>query len=76
MNEQIETFLKSADAHLIGAVRSVCRKKYPKTVKTLDGLSALELEAIRNGGLLSLPKPKLNKLRTAMTKDNFQFSAV
>lgn len=74
MNEQIEIFLKSADIGIIGAVKSVCRKRYEKTVKVLDSLSELELSAVASGGLLSLPKPKISELRKAMKKDNFQWS--
>ncbi len=66
-----ETFLKTANLDLIGAIQSVCRTKYENTVKTLDSLSDLKLEAVKNGGLLSLSKEKINTLRRSMKTDNF-----
>lgn len=74
MNESIETFLKSADIGIIGAVKSVCRRRYEKTVRVLDSLSDLELQAVKNGGLLALPQGKLEQLRSAMKADDFVWS--
>lgn len=71
MNEQIETFLKSADLSMIGAIKSVCRKRYAKTVRVLDSLSDMELNAVKRGGLLSLPKSKITELKQAMRQDKF-----
>lgn len=73
-NTNIETFFKSADYALLGAIRSVCRKKYEQTVKVLDGLSAQEWGAVKNGGLLSLPDNKQDSLKTAMLADDFKWS--
>lgn len=74
INESIETFLKTANTDLIGAVKSVCRKRYAETVRVLDSLSELEVEAIKNGGLLALPQPKISELRRAMRADNFKWA--
>lgn len=71
VGESIKKFLALARLDLIGAVRASCRKRFPRTVGELDGLSQAENEAIKNGGLLSLPRPKVDKLRSAMETDNF-----
>lgn len=67
----IETFIKTARLDLINAVRSACRRKFPATVMKLGALSDLEIEAVKNGGLLSLPKTKISELEKAMRADNF-----
>ena len=74
-NDQIDTFLLSADEALVNAVRSVCRKRFPKTVAALDGLSSLEWDAVRSGGLQSLSKSKLSAIEKAMRRDKFVWSS-
>jgi hypothetical protein len=75
MKNEHETFLQTADEALITAVRSMCRKRFPKTVAALDGLSALEWETIRAGGLLSLPAAKIKEIRAGMRADEFVWSS-
>lgn len=71
LSEGIKIFLRTARLDLINAVRSACRNKFPQTVEILDGLSEAETQAIRNGGLLSLPQPKIDALEAGMKKDKF-----
>jgi len=72
--ESVKVFLKNARLDLINAVRSACKNRFPLTVAVLDGLSASETEAVTNGGLLSLPKPKILELEKAMKSDDFVWS--
>ena len=71
--ESIKIFLQTAKLDLMSAVQTVCKKRFPQTVKVFDELSESELTEIRSGGLLSLPKPKVSELRQAMQTDNFQW---
>lgn len=72
--DSIQVFLKLATLDLITAVRAACRKKFPQTVAELDALSELELDAVRAGGLLALPKSKVSAIENAMKKDEFIWS--
>lgn len=73
-NNEFKRFLQIADVDLIEAIKKVCRGCFPKTVEALDGLSELELKAVRCGGLLSLPKEKLKTIERAMKADKFKFA--
>lgn len=75
VKESISGFLRFADYPTVSAIRSVCRKRFSQTVEVLDNLSGEEWEAIKNGGLRSLDKSKLDGLRSAMERDKFEWSA-
>jgi hypothetical protein len=52
----------------------VCRRLFPLTVACLDKLSPLEWDAVRSGGLMSLPKKKLSEINKSMKQDRFVWS--
>lgn len=71
VKQNIEGFFTFANYDTVSAIRAVCRKRFPSVVAVLDGLSVLEWQAVKNGGLQAIADRKQKDLCAAMMKDHF-----